>query len=73
MSCFVHADPGPMHALIICEFGFPALVTHSIFNLEERLDNVHINLLNQSKNGYRFHNIESLFVCQTSVQNVQYK
>lgn len=36
MSCFVHADPGPMHALIICEFGFPALVTHSIFNLEER-------------------------------------
>lgn len=40
MSCFVHADPGPMCALIICEFGFPALVTHSIFNLEELLASV---------------------------------
>lgn len=40
MSCFVHADPGPMLALIICEFGFPALVTHSIFNIEVLLASV---------------------------------
>lgn len=52
LSCFVHADPGPMYAFIICEFGFPALVTHSIFNLEEHLASVDINLLYQSKDGY---------------------
>jgi len=45
MSCFVHADPGPMYAPIICEFGFPALVTHSVFNLEELLACVDINLV----------------------------